>query len=86
MLSLMDLDTFLLELKPAASKEYTFVAVMAKFEKWDMANRLSLMIINRLSQIPFAIWGSIPDKWSAKDFLDAVWEKFVALNKPEVAT
>lgn len=66
MLSLMDLDIVLLELKSYAPEEDNRTTVIAKSEKWGRSNWLSVMIIKR--SISYTIRDSISDNGNATDF------------------
>lgn len=74
-----DLDTCLLETGPSASDDDLFAKV--RVDKWERSNRISLMIIKR------NIFKSILDGFSAtksaKEFLEAIRQKFKESNKAE---
>ncbi|CAN6687490.1 unnamed protein product [Malus baccata var. baccata] len=55
-----------------------------KFEKWDRANRMSLMIMTKAMAQP--VKGGIPKLDNAKDFLAGVGEKFKKSEKAETGT
>lgn len=54
-LRLIDLDVALIEPKPDIPDANNSVGDMVKFEKWEKANRLSLMTIKKSILIQFAV-------------------------------
>ncbi|XP_050104620.1 uncharacterized protein LOC126584202 [Malus sylvestris] len=83
-LGLMDLDLALREDKPTALTVESTADEKLKFEKWDRANRMSLMIMTKAMAQP--VKGGIPKLDNAKDFLAAVGEKFKESEKAETGT
>lgn len=65
-MGLMDNDFALLEPKPTTSEESSSPAVISKYDKWESANNMSLMLIKRSTSD--SIRGSILDRGNAKDF------------------
>lgn len=66
---------------PAALTETSTAAQRAKFEKWDKANRMVVLIMERT--MSETVRGGIPDKENAKEFLKAVGEKYKKSGKAE---
>ncbi|KAF5443360.1 hypothetical protein F2P56_035920, partial [Juglans regia] len=54
---------------------------VAEYQKWESANKLYLKIIKR--SISDSIKGAIPDNYNAKNFVDAIGQRFVESNKAE---
>lgn len=77
----MDIDIAILEPKPATPEEGSSATVISKFEKWERANRLSLMLIKRF--MSDTIQDNIHDQGNAKDFMSAIGEKFKESDKAE---
>lgn len=80
-LGLMDIDIAILEPKPATPEEGSSATVISKFEKWERANRLSLMLIKRF--MSDTIRDNIHDQGNAKDFMSAIGAKFKESDKAE---
>ena len=83
-LACLNLDTALMELKPADLTDNWSPTQRAYYEKWTKANRLSLMMIKR--SIVKNIRGSIPDNENAKNYLASVDQQFQASDKALAAT
>ena len=61
-----DLDLDLREEEPAALTETSTAAQRTKFEKWDKANRMVVLIMKRT--MSETVRGGIPNKENAKEF------------------
>ncbi|XP_050113886.1 uncharacterized protein LOC126592203 [Malus sylvestris] len=80
-LGLMDLDIATRENpSPEPAKDDT-ANVKARYEKWQKANRISLLVIKR--SMSDTIRGGIPESESAKEFLASIDEKFKESDKAE---
>ncbi|KAM1674536.1 hypothetical protein COP2_041408 [Malus domestica] len=83
-LGLMDLDLALRKDKPATLTDESMPDQKSKFEKWERANRMSLMIMTKAMAQP--VKGGIPKLDNAKEFLAVVGEKFKESEKAETST
>ncbi|XP_038970576.1 uncharacterized protein LOC120104119 [Phoenix dactylifera] len=79
-LDLLGLD-FALEEQPSKPTDKSTIKYKAEYVKWERANRLCLKIIKR--SISNSIMGAIPDNDNAKNFLDAIGQRFVESDKAE---
>lgn len=79
----MDLELALIEPKPNIPNADSSTAYKVKFEKWERANRLTLMLI-KLS-ITDSIGGSISDNGNTKNFMDAISKMFKESERTELA-
>ncbi|XP_062153446.1 uncharacterized protein LOC133861673 [Alnus glutinosa] len=70
--------------EPPALTDTSTALEMAKHERWERSNRLSLMFMQ--SHIAKGIRGSIPECPKAKDFLKAVEAQFVSSTKAMAST
>ncbi|CAN6710655.1 unnamed protein product [Malus baccata var. baccata] len=84
LLGLMDLDLALREDKPAELTNTSTAEVRIKFEKWERANRMSMMIMKKA--MAQSVKGGIPKHTNAKGFLAAIGEKFKESEKAETGT
>ncbi|XP_028964560.1 uncharacterized protein [Malus domestica] len=80
----MDLDLALREDKPAGLTDTSTAEDRIKFEKWERANRMSMMIMKKA--MAQSVKGGIPKHTSAKGFLAAIEEKFKESEKAETGT
>jgi hypothetical protein len=80
-LTMMDIDIVMREPKPPALTAGSSASLKAHFERWDRANRLSLMMMKR--SISEALIGALPKTDNAKEFLVAIGQKFQFSNKAE---
>ncbi|XP_050117686.1 uncharacterized protein LOC126595426 [Malus sylvestris] len=80
LLGLMDLDLALREDEPTPLDEKS--TIDQRLEKWEKANRMSLMVMKRT--MGETVMGEITACDQAKDFLDAVGAKFRGLEKAKM--
>ncbi|XP_021827532.1 uncharacterized protein LOC110768153 [Prunus avium] len=80
-LGVMDLDLALRDDEPARPAEGASASQRSKYEKWQKANRISLMIIKRA--ITDAVRGGIPDCKTAKEYLAAIEDRYLESEKAE---
>jgi hypothetical protein len=78
-LGCMELDLALRENEPHVLTDKSTPTEIAKHERWERSNRLSLMFMK--SHVIKGIRGSIPECNKAKDFIKAVEEQFVSSDK-----
>ena len=78
-LGCLNLDTAIMESKPAKLTENSSQAERASYEKWIKASCLSFMIIKR--SISKNTPSSIPDNENAKAYLEYVKQPFHASDK-----
>ncbi|CAN6546754.1 unnamed protein product [Malus baccata var. baccata] len=83
-LGLMDLDLALREEKPKSITAESTADEKMKFEKWERANRMSMMIMKKA--MAQSVKGGIPKTDNAREFLAAVGEKFKESTKAETGT
>jgi hypothetical protein len=83
-LGCLELDLALREDEPPALTEYNTPLEIAKHERWEQSNRLSLMFMK--SHVSKVIRGSIPECTKAKAFIKAVEEQFVSFDKALAST
>ncbi|KAL6284709.1 hypothetical protein ACE6H2_015638 [Prunus campanulata] len=77
----MYMDPALREDEPARPADGASATQRSKYEKWQKANKVALMIIKR--SMTDAIRGGVPDLKDAKAFLAAVEERFQRSEKVE---
>ncbi|PRQ43313.1 putative transcription factor interactor and regulator CCHC(Zn) family [Rosa chinensis] len=77
----MDYDIVLREEEPAPITEASTDEQKKKFEKWEKANRMALLIMKK--SVAESVRGAIPSGDKAKAFLEAVREKFKESDKAE---
>ena len=75
----MGLDYALRTGEPSAITDKSSVETKTKYEKWDMSNRMRLMVMKHT--ILITIMGVIPDKVSAKSFLTKVADRLTKSDK-----
>ncbi|CAN6716687.1 unnamed protein product [Malus baccata var. baccata] len=80
-LGMMDFDLALREDKPAVITVTRTAEEKLKFAQWEKANRMALMIMRRA--MTSSVKGGIPKSNSAKEFFDAVGNKFKDSEKAE---
>ncbi|KAM1833617.1 hypothetical protein ACFX13_023415 [Malus domestica] len=80
-LGLMDLDLALREEKPKAIIAKSTADEKVKLEKWERANRMSMMIMKKA--MAESVKGGIPKTDNAREFLAAVGDKFKESEKAE---
>ena len=85
-LGLMDLDLALREDQPAEITDASTVDQRIKFEKWERANRMSMMIMIMKKAMTQSVKGGIPKQTFAKALLAAVGEKFKESGKAKTGT
>ncbi|ERN17372.1 hypothetical protein AMTRI_Chr02g258510 [Amborella trichopoda] len=78
-LGILDLDLALCEDEPPKPNNESTTEQKAKYTKWKMSNRMSLMIMK--GSIGKTIRGVIPDEYNAKSFMSNVHEQFVGPTK-----
>ncbi|KAM1176109.1 hypothetical protein ACFX2I_028384 [Malus domestica] len=81
-LGLMDYDLALREDEPAPVDATSTAAQRLKFEKWEKANRMALLVIKR--SIGEAVRGGLPASDKAKNFLEGIEAKFKVSEKGEI--
>ncbi|XP_068340380.1 uncharacterized protein [Pyrus communis] len=82
LLGLMDLDLALREDEPAYLTDTSTVEQRLKHEKWQKANRMSLMVMRRT--MSETVRGGIPACDKVKDFLDSIRANFKESEKAEM--
>lgn len=83
-LGCMELDLALREDAPPALTDKSTPTEIAKHERWERSNRLSLMFMK--SHVTKGIRGSIPECTKAQEFIKAVEEQFVSSDKALAST
>ncbi|GAV91546.1 hypothetical protein CFOL_v3_34940, partial [Cephalotus follicularis] len=83
-LGVMDLDHALRTDTPTAITAQSTTEQKASYEKWELSNRMSLMIMK--SSISVAIRGAIPNSNNAKTYLSSVEEQFKGSSKAHAST
>ncbi|GAV92126.1 UBN2 domain-containing protein, partial [Cephalotus follicularis] len=83
-LGILDLDLALREERPELPAVDSSHEVKAKYDKWEKANRMCLMVMRRT--MSEAIRGGVPESENASQFLEFVKEKFVESEKAETGT
>ena len=78
----MGYDLVLSEDEPQALDDNNTTEQRLKFEKWEKANHMALLVIKRF--IGEAVRGDIPATNKAKDFLEAIEAKFKVSKKREM--
>lgn len=68
------MDLALRDDEPTGPAEGASASQRSKYEKWQKANRISLMIIKRA--ITDAVCGGIPDCETAKEYLAAIEDRY----------
>ncbi|XP_050129613.1 uncharacterized protein LOC126606288 [Malus sylvestris] len=79
LLGLMDYDLAIREEEPAALTVESTAEQKAKFEKWEKSNMMGLLIMKKA--MTETVRGGIPTCNKAKDFLEAIGEKFKESEK-----
>nr|XP_043619694.1 uncharacterized protein LOC122591477 [Erigeron canadensis] len=79
-----DLDYTIRHDEPAAITATSTAEQIAAFEKWDKANRLSLMTVK--SSIPLGLRGAIPESDKVKDYLKSVKDYFKGSSKAHASS
>ncbi|KAM2628345.1 hypothetical protein TB2_001696 [Malus domestica] len=80
----MDLDLALREDQPATITTESTTDQRIKSEKWERANRMSIMIMKKA--MAQSVKGGIPKHTNAKVFLAAIGEKYIESGKAETGT
>ncbi|KAM1502254.1 hypothetical protein ACFXTO_027626 [Malus domestica] len=80
-LGLMDLDIATREVSPPEPAADATIDVKAKYEKWQKANRIALLVIKK--SMSDTVRGGIPESENAKEFLASIDEKFKESDKAE---
>ncbi|XP_070681652.1 uncharacterized protein [Malus domestica] len=83
-LGLMDLDLALREYQAAVITTESTTDQRIKSEKWERANRISIMIMKKA--MAQSVKGGIPKHTNAKAFLAAIGEKYIESGKAETGT
>ena len=83
-LGMMDIDLAIREDKPSDLTDTSTSDQRNKYEKWDRANRMSLMIMRKA--MTQSVKGGIPKLENANEFFAAVGEKFKESGKAETGT
>lgn len=80
-LGLADLDMALLEDEPAKSDANSVADEKMHYQKWERANRLSIMVIKKSISPSFK--ASVPNETNAKKFLASIGDRFLEFEKAE---
>nr|XP_043616022.1 uncharacterized protein LOC122587933 [Erigeron canadensis] len=83
-LGYLDLDYAIRNDEPAAITTNSTAEQKAAFEKWDKANRLSLMTVK--NSIPLGLRGAIPESDKVKDYLKSVEDYFKGSSKAHASS
>nr|XP_043608606.1 uncharacterized protein LOC122580404 [Erigeron canadensis] len=83
-LGYLDLDYAIRNDEPAAIIANSTAEQKAAFEKWDKANRLSLMTVK--NSIPLGLRGAIPESDKVKDYLKSVEDYFQGSSKAHASS
>ncbi|GAV61306.1 hypothetical protein CFOL_v3_04833, partial [Cephalotus follicularis] len=81
---ILDLDLALREERPELPAVDNSHEVKDKYDKWERANRMCLMVMHRT--MSEAIRGGVPESENASQFLEFVKEKFVESEKADTGT
>nr|XP_043615845.1 uncharacterized protein LOC122587744 [Erigeron canadensis] len=80
----LDLDYAIRNDEPAAITANSTAEQKAAFEKWDKANRLSLMTVKNF--IPLGLRGAIPESDKVKDYLKSIEDYFKGSSKAHASS
>ncbi|GAV84021.1 UBN2 domain-containing protein [Cephalotus follicularis] len=84
LLGILDLDLAFREERPELPAEDSSHEEKAKYDKWEGANRMCLMVMCRT--MSEAICGGVPESENASQFLESVKEKLVESEKAKSGT
>nr|XP_043637900.1 subtilisin-like protease SBT4.3 [Erigeron canadensis] len=82
--TLLDLDYAIRNDEPDAITANSTAEQNATFEKWDKANRLSLMTVK--NSIPLGLRGAIPESDKVRDYLKSVEDYFKGSSKAHASS